>query len=41
MRPLGTRDFCLHFVLTESLSGKWSYRTTGEGRGQFFEQRKR
>jgi len=37
---MGTPDFCLHFVFTEVLSGKWSYQTTGEGRGQFFARRK-
>jgi cephalosporin hydroxylase len=37
---LGKKDFCLHFVLTESFGGDWTYRTTGEGRGQFFAQKR-
>jgi hypothetical protein len=36
----GQRDFCLHFVFTESLGGNWSWKSTGEGRGQFFAQKR-
>lgn len=36
---LRRNDFCLHFVFREVLRGGWSYRSTGEGRGQFWAQK--
>ncbi len=35
----GQKDFCLHFVLTESLGGGWGYQSTAEGRSQFWAQK--
>lgn len=32
-------DFCLHFVFEEAFKGGWIYRSTGEGRGQFWAQK--
>lgn len=36
----GQKDFCLHFVLQESLAGSWAYQSTAEGRAQFWTQTK-
>ena len=36
----GRKDFCLHFVLREALTGSWSSQSTAEGRAQFWAQRK-
>jgi hypothetical protein len=36
----GQKDFCLHFVLTESLGGGWGYQSTAEGRSQFWAQKR-
>lgn len=35
----GRTDFCLHFILSYCLSGKWKYRSTADGRSQFWTQR--
>ncbi|MCX7868797.1 MAG: class I SAM-dependent methyltransferase, partial [Terrimicrobiaceae bacterium] len=37
----GRRDFCLGFVLREGLREGWRWRSTAEGRAQFFAQKKR
>ena len=37
----GHRDFCLHFVLCEALGRGWRWKSTGEGRGQFFAKKMR
>lgn len=36
---LGHRQFCLHFVLTEAWKNGWRYRSTAEGRSQFWTQK--
>ena len=35
----GRVDFCLHFVLGEILRQRWKYRSTADGRSQFWAQR--
>lgn len=37
---VGRADFCLHFVLRESLPGGWSHQSTAEGRAQFWAQKR-
>jgi len=32
----GKRDFCIGFALKEGFGGGWNYRSTAEGRAQFF-----
>lgn len=36
---MGRKDFCLHFVFNDVLRDKYIYRSTGQGRGQFWSQK--
>jgi len=36
---LGRSDFCLSFVLGDALWGRWRWKSTAQGRAQFFAQR--
>ena len=36
----GEKDFCLHFALGDGLPGGWKYKSTAEGRAQFWTQKR-